>query len=160
MLELEAAFQLYSLLADEDVVHIEKSHCANVGDLADPHTAPIAVQCSVQLAAVSIELAKELARIQPALAIMSALLDDSSSQKCETSLHSEELDWTAEELSARLGKDRSLWLELDSAVAEIVEKQNQLVELVVEVARLQKENSAAAENPLLQHSTKDRILQH
>ncbi len=75
-------------------------------------------------------------------------------------LHTEELDLTAEELSVRQGMGLSLWLELDSAVAEIVEKQNQLVEWVVEVARLQKENSAAAENSLLRRSTMDRILRH
>ena len=128
MLELEAAFQLYSLLADGSVVRIAKSLVADVGDQACLHPAPIVVQYGVHLASESIELAKEFARILLTLALVQALRVGSSSPKCEMKLHLEEFELMVEELSVRQGTDPSLWLELDSAVAEIVEKQNQLFE--------------------------------
>ena len=160
MLDLEAAFQLYSLLADGNVVRIAKSLVADVGDQARLHMAPIVVQWAVPLASVLTELAMEFARVLPALALVQAVLVGSSSLKCEMKLHLEELELIVDGLSVRQGMDPSLWLELDSAVAEIVEKQNQLFEWVAEVARLQKENSTAAENSLLRRSTRDRTLRH
>ena len=51
-------------------------------------------------------------------------------------------------------------LELDSVLAGIVAKQNPYVEAVVEAVLLQQGSSAAAENLLLPHSTKDRMLRH
>ena len=80
------------------------------------------------MASESSELAKEFARILPALALVQVLLVGSSSPKCEMKLHSEGFEFVVEELSVRKGMNLSLWLELDSAFAEIVEKQNQLVE--------------------------------
>ena len=82
----------------------------------------------MHLASEPVELAREFARIPLALALVQALLVGSSSPRCEMKLHSGELEWIVEELSVRQEMDPSFWLELDSAVAESVEKQNQLVE--------------------------------
>ena len=119
MLELEAAFQLYSLLADENVVRIAKNFFADVGDQASLRKPQIVDEDSARLACESAESAQVSARILPALVLMLALLVGNSSLRCVM-----KLEW------------------------------------VVEVARLQQENSAAAENSLLRRSTKDRTLRH
>ena len=119
MLELEAAFQLYSLLADEIVVRIAKNFFADVEDQASLRKPQIVDEDSARLACESAESARESARTLPALVLMLALLVGNSSLRCVMKL-----------------------------------------ELVVEVALLQQENSAAAENSLLRRSTKDRPLRH
>ena len=113
MLELETAFQLYSLLADENVVHIVKSFDADIGDPASLHRPQAVDEGSARFATE----AAESALILPAVAQVLALLAGNSSLRRVMKL---------------------AW--------------------VVEVARLQQENSAAAENSLLRRSTKDRIL--
>ena len=92
------------------------------------HSSTNSADCHVRMSSAGRHLLRISAgwRILHAVALVQALLAGSSSPRCEMKLHSEELDLTAEELSVRQGMGLSL--ELDSAVAEIVEKQNQLVE--------------------------------
>ena len=82
MLELEAAFQLYSLLADGNVVRIAKNFLADFGDQASFRKPPIVDEESARLACESAESARESARILPAVALMLALLVGRSSPRC------------------------------------------------------------------------------
>ena len=119
LLELEAAFQLYSLLADENVVRIAKNFVADVGDQSSLRKPQIVDEGSARLARESAESERESARILPALVLNLALLVGSSSLRCVM-----------------------------------------ILEWVVEVARLQQENSAIVENSLLRRPTMERILRH